>query len=150
MTHKEKTLRSAYYFPSVLGLSRAAWSVKLLFPCSSICSGGEACCADSQVSVPHHFPGGQAPGWLVVMWNVCSLEVAPLHKRGIKMAKARSAAMEPRAPCLYKSTISPHWLRSSWGHAWGHWSYKLKGDMWQESYHHLVPSRIPPVLEETG
>ena len=68
-------MNSIYYFPLVLEFYNAVWPVHLLFTCSSSwSSGGGACCADSQVSVPGWICPAlcQGPGLSVsCFWLLC-------------------------------------------------------------------------------
>ena len=138
MNHKgKKSSCSIYYFPLVLELSSATWSVKLLFPSFS---GGGACCAGSQVwclssdALP---PAGcQAQCELFVLGGLSSLEVLSLPDARWKEEKsktggARSAALEPRAPLEYWTAVSPSTLTQVL--PGGPDLHKLKGTQRQES-----------------
>ena len=82
---KEKKMPSSsiYYFPSVLELSSAAWSINLFFPCSSSwSSGGGAWYADSQVSawaeMLRPLPGAGLSMSCLSWGGLCSLDALPL------------------------------------------------------------------------
>ena len=135
-----------YYFPSVLDLSSAAWSVNLLFPCSSRwSSGGGACFADSQVSVP----GQRCPApcqvaglhvKLFVLWGLCSIEAGPLSSERRKRKNDRGQICCPGAKsslCLWHCSLSAHWLRFSCRWMWGHGFVQIEV--------HLAVGEVSPV-----
>ena len=64
------------------------------------------------------------------------------------MVAVRSPAWEPKAPRMYRITVSvPTGLDPPGGRHWGTDLHQLKGAQQQESSCHHVPSPVLPVLE---